>query len=92
MTFTSSVALRTFQFPIYGTKDWNSIWRKRSAVERFFGYLQSDHGAAFRAGRFRVRRLIKVAIATCAFVIATNIQLCEQAASKSHVNAAPITT
>jgi hypothetical protein len=92
MTFSSSVAPRTFQFPVYGTKDWNEIWRKRSAVERFFGHLQSDHGAAFRAGRFRVRRLIKVAIATCAFVIATNLQLREQAATKARANATPLTT
>jgi hypothetical protein len=84
MTFGANVAPRTFQFPVYGTKDWNQIWRKRSAVERFFGHLQSDHGAAFRAGRFRVRRLIKVAIATCAFVIATNLQLRDKPA--------PITT
>lgn len=87
-----NVAPSTFQFLAYGTKDWNEIWCKRSAVERFLGHLQSDHGAAFRAGRFRVRRLIKVAIATCAFVTATNLQRREQAATKARANATPLTT
>lgn len=87
-TFTSQSAPRTYQWPAWGTDDWVKIYRKRSAVERFFGHLQSDHGPAFRAGRFRLRRLPKVAVVTAAFVIATNIALIEKAAAR----AVPIAT
>lgn len=82
-TFTYESAPRTYQWPAWGTADWVQIYKKRSAVERFFGHLQSDHGPAFRPGRFRLRRMPKVAVVTAAFVIATNIALVEKAAARA---------
>lgn len=83
MTYTAATAPRTYQYPAWGTNDWATIWKKRSAVERFFGHLQAPAGVGFDHGRFQVRRLTKVAIATAAFVIATNISLIESAAAKA---------
>jgi hypothetical protein len=71
-----------------GTQDWAALWKKRSAVERFFGHLQAPGGIGFDHGRFQVRRLTKVAIATAAFVIATNISLIERAHAKAAALAA----
>lgn len=83
VTFNASSAPRTYQWPTWGSDAWIDTYRKRSAVERFFGHLQSDHGAGFRKGRYRLRRLTKVAIATAACVIATNISLLETAAKQA---------
>ena len=82
MTFTSATAPRTYQYPAWGTSDWHSLWKQRSAVERFFGHLQSPARIGFDRGRFQVRRITKVAVVTAAFVIATNISLIESAAAK----------
>lgn len=88
MTFTSATAPRTYQYPAWGTSDWHSLWKQRSAVERFFGHLQSPARIGFDHGRFQVRRLAKVAVVTAAFVIATNISLIESAANKAATAAA----
>lgn len=82
-TFTAASAPRTYQWPMWGSEEWVRTYAKRSAVERFFGHLQADHGPAFRAGRFRLRRLPKVALITAAFVIATNIALIDRAAERA---------
>lgn len=83
MTFTAANAPRNFQYPIWGTSEWNKIWKQRSAVERFFGHLQAPSGVAFDHGRFRVRHLPKVAFLTAAFVIATNISLIESSSVRA---------
>jgi len=73
--FPADAAPRTYQWPAWGTKDWKRTYDKRSAVERFFGHLQSDACAGFRKGRFQVRGLTKVAYVTALAVVATNLKL-----------------
>jgi len=66
---------RTYQYPAWGSSDWADIYNRRSAVERWFGHLQSDNGAGFRRGRFQLRHTTKVAIVTAAAAVATNLRL-----------------
>lgn len=73
--FPADAAPRTYQWPAWETKGWKHIYNKRSAVERFFGHLQSDACAGFRKGRFQVRGLAKVAFVTGLAVVATNLKL-----------------
>lgn len=87
-TFTSQMAARTYQFPVWGTPDWADMYAKRTAVERFFGHLQSHARAGFTRGRYRLMRLAKVALAAAAAVIATNVGLIESAASRAKAAAA----
>ena len=66
---------RTYQFPAWGSSAWVGIYNRRSAVERWFGHLQSDNGVGFRRGRFQVRRITKVAVMTGVAAVATNLRL-----------------
>jgi len=66
---------RTYQYPAWGSADWAAIYSRRSAVERWFGHLQSDNGVGFRRGRFQLRRITKVAVVTAAATVATNLRL-----------------
>jgi hypothetical protein len=59
------------------------MYAMRSAVERFFGHLQSAAIAGFDQGRFCVRGLAKVSIVTAVFVIATNLRLLHSANQKT---------
>jgi hypothetical protein len=83
MTIESSIAERTYQYPIWGTRPWIEMYAMRSAVERFFGHLQSAAIAGFDQGRFCVRGLAKVLIVTAVFVIATNLRLLHSANQKT---------
>lgn len=82
MIVDSSIAERTYQYPIWGTPPWIEMYAKRSSVERFFGHLQSAAIAGFDQGRFCVRGLAKVSIITAVFVIATNLHLLHSANKK----------
>jgi hypothetical protein len=82
MTIESALDPRNYQYPVWGTKDWITLYAMRSAVERFFGHLQSAAFSGFDHGRFCVRGLAKVSLFTSLFVIATNLHLLESAAQK----------
>jgi hypothetical protein len=81
MAYEDTVAPRTYQWPVWGTREWQRIYNKRSAVERYFGHLQSDATAGFRRGRFRLRGMAKVGLITGLSVVATNLMLRQSSVS-----------
>jgi hypothetical protein len=82
MTLESALDPRNYQYPRWGTPEWTTLYAMRSAVERFFGHLQSAAFSGFDHGRFCVRGLEKVSLFTSLFVIATNLHLLESASQK----------
>jgi hypothetical protein len=86
VTYPATAAPRTWQYPFWGTAEWEAIYKQRTAVERFFAHLESDAGAAWRHGRFQMRGITKVGLLLAVAVAATNLRL-RQAAARAESTA-----
>ena len=73
LTWSSSNLPRFWQWPLYGTTDWERLYSKRGAVERSYAHLKSAAGPGLRRDDFRVRGLGKIGVVMLADVIASNL-------------------
>lgn len=69
--YPATAAPRTWQYPVWGTPEWQAIYNKRTAVERYFVHLKQDAGVGFRKDQLQLRGLAKVALITGLAVVAT---------------------
>lgn len=75
LTYTQEAAPRTWQWPRWGSPDWEHLYKRRSAVERYFANLKSETSGNLRPGAFRLRGLTNVALCLAIATITTNLVL-----------------
>ena len=74
-TYTHRVARgdTKFQWPPYGSVEYQQVYRRRSEVERSNARLKSDEGGNFRAGKWRVRGIEKVSLMYALAAVVANL-------------------
>ena len=75
LLWTAQMAPRTWQFPIWGSPDWEAIYNERGAIERYFSGLKSPFGSRWLPGFWPLRGLHKVGVDLGVAIAARNLQL-----------------
>jgi hypothetical protein len=74
-TFKSEFAPLTYQYPIWGTKDWAEKYAKRTNVERGFSTLKNPDVIGLAPGLYRIRGLVKMSLLVACLFVAHNLHL-----------------
>jgi hypothetical protein len=73
LTFPASAAPATWQYPFWGSVEWEDLYSKRTAVERYFSLMKYTYN--WEAKHFAVRGIAKVGIKLAACVVAVNLDM-----------------
>jgi hypothetical protein len=74
-TFKSEFAPLSYQYPIWGAKDWAKKYAKRTNVERGFSTLKNPDVISSAPGLYRIRGLVKMSILVACMFVAHNLHL-----------------
>ena len=74
-TFKTKFAPLAYQYPIWGTPEWEKKYAKRTNVERGFSTLKNPDVIGLAPGLFRIRRLVKVSMLAACMFVAHNLHL-----------------
>ncbi len=84
LTWSSSKSPRLWQWPLYGTTEWERVYNQRGAVERSYAHLKSAAGPGLRRDEFRLRGIGKLTVVILADLIASNLGKIYNIASGDH--------
>ena len=65
----------TYQYPVWGTEDWEKRYNKRSNVERGFSTLKNPDVIGMTPGLYRIRGLVKMSLLVACMFAAHNLHL-----------------
>lgn len=74
-TFKADSAPLTYQYPVWGTEDWEKRYNKRSNVERGFSTLKNPDVIGMTPGLYRIRGLVKMSLLVACMFAAHNLHL-----------------
>jgi hypothetical protein len=74
-TFKADSAPLTYQYPVWGTEDWEKRYNKRSNVERGFSTLKNPDVIGLTPGLYRIRGLVKMSLLVACMFAAHNLHL-----------------
>jgi hypothetical protein len=74
-TWKAKFAPRTFQFPFWGSPDWEDEYGMRSSIERSFNLMKNRDVIGLRPGEFRLRGLANMTLLLGLAAVAVNLHL-----------------
>ncbi|HVC23024.1 MAG TPA: hypothetical protein VNH82_06320 [Candidatus Dormibacteraeota bacterium] len=74
-SFKAEYAPLTYQYPVWGTPEWEHRYNKRTNVERGFSTLKNPDVIGMMPGLYRIRGLIKMSLLVACMFVAHNLHL-----------------